>query len=94
MKITKRQLRRIIREEKSRLLKEQADMRNLAELGDEIYSALEDVIMGNLPAGVDFLNTEEFAAFEKSVMDGLNQMRDRIVRNFSGEIVSREKFER
>ena len=80
MKITKRQLRRIIKEEKRRLQEygEHGPL-DLSGLEDEIYSGLEDVIMGNLPPDVEWLTAEEFGGFEKSVFDALSQMRDRVV---------------
>lgn len=78
MKITKRQLRRIIREEKRRLLKE-TNILELGHLQEPVYSVLEDVIMGNLPLDVEFLTYEEWAGFEKSVFAAMEELRDRVV---------------
>ena len=80
MKITKRQLRRIIKEERRRLQEYGMEgALDLSGLEGEIYSGLEDVIMANLPPDVDMLTAEEFGGFEKSVLDALEQMRDRVV---------------
>ena len=78
MKITKRQLKRIIREEKRRLLNET----NVLELGllqEQVYSVLEDVVMGNIPPDIDFLTLEEWGGFEKSVFAAMEELRDRVV---------------
>ena len=83
MKITKRQLRKIIREEKTKLLKEQGDFGGdtleLGHLQPAVYSQLEDVVMENIPPDVDFLTLEEWAGFEKSVFAAMEELRDRIV---------------
>ena len=79
MRITKRQLRRIIREEKARLLKEQASP--LAGRGNEVYSALEDVFMQFAPddEGIGYTSPADFMAFRESVMDGLAELEDRVM---------------
>ena len=82
MRITKRQLRRIIKEEKARLLRENPSP--FAGRGEEVYSALEDVFMAYAPDDVDFLSEEEFAEFEKSVADGMAIMKDRVVHGQPG----------
>ena len=78
MKITKRQLRRIIREEKQRLLEQTSP---LAGKGNEVYSALEDVFMAFAPDddGIGYTSVEDFTAFRQSVMDGLAQLEDRVL---------------
>ena len=75
MKITKRQLRRIIKEEKARLLNEgrvNFDYRSA-------YSHLEDLFMENLPADIDFVTAEEFAKLEQVVLEALSELKDRVV---------------
>ena len=83
MKITKRQLRKIIREEKVKLLKEQGefggDTLEFSHLQPAVYSQLEDVVMENIPPDVDFLTLEEWGGFEKSVFAAMEELRDRIV---------------
>ena len=87
MKITKRQLRRIIKEEKAKLLNE-VDFVNYdsPRVRDQAYSSLEDLLMTNLPQFVDDLRAEEFATFEKVVMDAVAELKDRAVKNYSGEV--------
>ena len=96
MKITKRQLRRIIRKESARLIKEEkARLLNeidfvsydFPHIRKQAYSKLEDLLMENLPMMVDDLRAEEFATFEKVVMDALAELKDRAVKEYSGEIV-------
>ena len=88
MKITKRQLRRIIREEKARLLNEVDFVDyNVPRVQEQAYSKLEDLLMENLPQFVDDLRAEEFATFEKVVIDAMAELKDRTVKNYSGEIV-------
>ena len=88
MKITKKQLRRIIREEKARLLNE-VDFVNydIPQVREQAYSKLEDLLMEFLPQFVDDLRAEEFATFEKVVMDAVAELKDRTVKNYTGEIV-------
>ena len=88
MKITKRQLRKIIREEKARLLNE-VDFVNydIPQVREQAYSKLEDLLMEFLPQFVDDLRAEEFATFEKVVMDAVAELKDRTVKNYTGEIV-------
>jgi len=88
MKITKRQLRKIIKEEKQKLLNE-VDFVNYdsPRVRDQAYSKLEDLLMVNLPQFVDDLRAEEFATFEKVVMDAIAELKDRTVKNYSGDVV-------
>ena len=88
MKITKRQLRKIIREEKARLLNE-VDFVNydIPQVREQAYSKLEDLLMEFLPQFVDDLRAEEFATFEKVVADAVAELKDRTVKNYTGEIV-------
>ena len=88
MKITKRQLRRIIKEEKAKLLNE-VDFVNydIPQVRKQAYSKLEDLLMEFLPMMVDDLRGEEFATFEKVVMDAVAELKDRTVKNYTGEIV-------
>ena len=88
MKITKKQLRRIIKEEKAKLLNE-IDFVNydLPRIREQAYSKLEDLLMEFLPMEVDDLRAEEFATFEKVVMDAVAELKDRTVKNYTGEIV-------
>jgi len=88
MKITKRQLKRIIREEKARVLNEVDFVDyNVPRVQEQAYSKLEDLLMTNLPQFVDDLRAEEFATFEKVVMAALAELKDRAVKNYSGKIV-------
>ena len=88
MRITKNQLRRIIKEEKSRLLNEVDFVDyNVPRVQEQAYSKLEDLLMTNLPQFVDDLRAEEFATFEKVVMAALAELKDRAVKNYSGKIV-------
>ena len=95
MKITKRQLRRIIREEKARLLNEIDFVSfDFPHMKKDAYSKLEDLIMAHMPLEADFLREEEFATFEKLVTDALSELKDRVVREATGEIVSTTTYER
>ena len=78
MKITKRQLRRIIKEEK-RKIQEQASP--FQGLGEEIYSALEDIFMAYGPEdeGIGYTSPADMMAFRKSVMDALDILEDRVM---------------
>ncbi len=88
MKITKRQLKRIIKEEKAKLLNEVDNVSfDYPHVRDQAYSKLEDLLMENLPQFVDDLRADEFATFEKVVMDAMAELRDRTVKNYSGEVV-------
>ncbi len=88
MKITKRQLKRIIKEEKAKLLNEVDNVSfDYPHVRDQAYSKLEDLLMENLPQFVDDLRADEFATFEKVVMDAMTELRDRTVKNYSGEVV-------
>jgi len=40
-----------------------------------------------LPQFVDDLRAEEFATFEKVVMDAVAELKDRTVKNYSGRVV-------
>ena len=88
MKITKNQLRRIIKEEKAKLLNEVdfVDF-NVPRVQKQAYSSLEDLLMMGLPQFVDDLRAEEFATFEKVVMDAVAELKDRTVKNYSGRVV-------
>ena len=77
MKITKRQLRRIIKEEKAKLL-EVREMR-FDLMYKPVYSTLEDMVMMNLPDDVEYLAEEEFAKLEGVVAAALNELKDRVV---------------
>ena len=87
-KITKKQLKRIIKEEKAKLLNE-IDFVNydLPQIRKQAYSKLEDLLMEFLPMMVDDLRAEEFATFEKVVADAMAEIKERVVKNYSGEIV-------
>ena len=88
MKITKRQLKRIIKEEKARLLNEVDFVDyDTSYVYEKTYSKLEDLLMENLPQFVDDLRAEEFATFEKVVMKAVAELKDRTVKNYSGKIV-------
>ena len=88
MKITKRQLRRIIKEEKQKLLNEIDFVTyDLPHIRKQAYSTLEDLFMTNLPMMVDDLRGEEFATFEKVVMDAVAELKDRTVKEYDGKIV-------
>ena len=88
MKITKRQLRRIIKEEKAKLLNEIDFVSyDLPHIRKQAYSTLEDLFMKNLPMMVDDLRAEEFDTFEKVVMNAMVELKDRVVKEYSGEIV-------
>ena len=78
MRITKRQLRRIIREEKARLLEQTSPFQGL---DNEVYSALEDVFMQFAPDddGAGYTSPADFMAFRKSVMAGLAELEDRVM---------------
>lgn len=71
MKITKRQLRIIIKEELGRMRFDLAYK--------PIYSALEDMVMMNLPDDVEYLTEEEFARLERVVAEALSELKDRVV---------------
>ena len=88
LKITKWQLREIIKEEKARLLNEVDFVDyDVPRVQEQAYSKLEDLLMTNLPQFVDDLRAEEFATFEKVVMDAMAELKDRTVKNYSGERV-------
>ena len=88
MRITKKQLRRIIREEKQNLLNEIDFVSyDLPHIRKQAYSTLEDLFMKNLPMMVDDLRAEEFITFEKVVMDAVAELKDRVVKEYSGKIV-------
>jgi Ser-tRNA(Ala) deacylase AlaX len=77
MKITKHQLRRIIKEERQKLV-EMREMR-FDLMYKPIYSTLEDMVMMNLPDDVEYLTEEEFARLEGVVAEALNELKDRVV---------------
>jgi hypothetical protein len=88
MRITKNQLRRIIKEEKAKLLNEVDFVDyNVSRIQEQAYSKLEDLLMENLPQFVDDLRAEEFATFEKVVMKAVAELKDRTVKSYSGEVV-------
>lgn len=88
LRITKRRLRDIIKEEKQKLLNEVdfVDF-NVPRIQKQAYSTLEDLLMMGLPQFVDDIRAEEFATFEKVVMDAVAELKDRTVKNYSGDIV-------
>ena len=43
--------------------------------------------MENLPLMVDDIRAEEFVTFEKVVMDAMAELKDRVVKEYSGKIV-------
>tara|TARA_Y100000385_G_C13066516_1_gene626958 strand:- start:43 stop:291 length:249 start_codon:yes stop_codon:yes gene_type:complete len=75
MKITKRQLRRIIKEEKARLLAESRVSFDYTSA----YSALEDLFMASLPADIDFVTAGEFSELEQVLRAALRDLKDRVV---------------
>ena len=77
MKITKRQLRRIIKEEKQKLVEMRGMRFDL--MYKPIYSTLEDMVMMNLPDDVEYLTEEEFAKLERVVAEALSELKDRVV---------------
>ena len=88
MKITKNQLRRIIKEEKAKLLNEVDFVSyDIPQVRKQAYSKLEDLLMEFLPMMVDDLRAEEFATFEKVVMDAVAELKDRTVKNYTGKVV-------
>ncbi len=71
MKITKAQLRKIIKEEKNNLLSEQLDSSIVAnDLLDETMSFLENKLYGKYPEE----EVEEFAVEAMSVMGGIEKL--------------------
>lgn len=70
-KITKKQLKRIIKEELGRM---RFDLSY-----KPIYSTLEDMVMMNLPDEVEYLTEEEFARLERVVAEALSELKDRVV---------------
>ena len=77
MKITETQLRRMIREEKQKLV-EMREMR-FDLMYKPIYSTLEDMVMMNLPDDVEYLTEEEFAKLEGVVAEALSELKDRVL---------------
>ena len=77
MKITKRQLRRIIREEKARL--QEQSKSNFENRGGEIYDALEDVVMAHIDVEADFMTLDDWNAFEASVVKAMDEMKERVL---------------
>tara|TARA_B100000424_G_scaffold224380_1_gene184254 strand:+ start:311 stop:562 length:252 start_codon:yes stop_codon:yes gene_type:complete len=75
MKITKRQLRRIIKEEKAKLLNEQADPGIFSE--DYVYDMFADDIMDFLQmdqGGVNFLTEREVEMFRRAVLGAVDKL--------------------
>lgn len=75
MKITKRQLRRIIKEEKSKLLNEQNNPGIFNE--DYIYDMFADDIIDFLQSErgtVNFLTEREVELFRRSVLDAVDKL--------------------
>ncbi len=88
MKITKRQLRRIIREEKARLVNEIDDVSfDYPHMRDDAYEAISSLYKSNKPLMVDYLREDEWKSFEEIVLYALQKLRNEKVRNFSGKIV-------
>ena len=95
MKITKRQLQQIIKEEKARLLNEVDFVDyDTSHVYEKTYSKLEDLLMENLPQFVDDLRAEEFATFEAVVADAMAELQDKTVKNYSGEVVGSTTYKR
>ena len=75
MKITKRQLKRIIKEEKAKLLHETvADMRHMEEAADQAASAISDLFGQDMMKLYD----EEPEAFARPDPNGTGMIRDSI----------------
>ena len=75
MKITKRQLRKIINEEKAKLLNEQSDAGIFSE--DYIYDMFADDIMDFLQmdqGGVNFLTEREVEMFRRAVLGAVDEL--------------------
>ena len=75
MKITKRQLRKIINEEKAKLLNEQSDAGIFSE--DYIYDMFADDIMDFLQmdqGGVNFLTEREVEMFRRAVLGAVDKL--------------------
>ncbi len=75
MKITKRQLRKIINEEKAKLLNEQSDAGIFSE--DYIYDMFADDIMDFLQmerGTVNFLTEREVEMFRRAVLGAVNKL--------------------
>jgi len=71
MKITKRQLRRIIKEEKARLLNEQrATAMGMTSRSDELFDARD-----NLLGLIEMLEPEEFDSYIDSLIRELEMMK-------------------
>ena len=77
MRVTRKQLRKIIREEKTRILQEQTSP--FKGRGGEFYDALEDVVMQYAPDGAGYLSAEDFLELEASVKDAMKELRDRLL---------------
>ena len=74
-KITKRRLKRIIKEEKAKLLNEQADAGIFSE--DYIYDMFADDIMDFLQmerGTVNFLTEREVEMFRRAVLGAVNKL--------------------
>ena len=77
MKITKHQLRRIIKEEKAKILAEQAGP------DDRLFD--DDYLLGELEylldeRGIDTMPAPEFAAFEAAAAEAIERLRREVVR--------------
>jgi hypothetical protein len=75
MKITKRQLRTIIKEEKSRLLNENLDQRLYAKL-DKAYQSLANLqrTLAMAPRGVPRYIDQALADIEGQLLDAIDHM--------------------
>ena len=77
MKITKNQLRRIIKEEKARLLSEQAGPDDRLFDDDYLLEELEYLLDER---GISTMTPPEFAAFESAMGEAVGRLRREMVR--------------
>ena len=84
MKITKRQLRRIIREEKQKLLNENwGDKLKLDS--QEIYDALEVLVVNASPDAIGSWRPDQWLDFKDLVGDAMIALKNRVVKEESEE---------
>ena len=72
MKVTKRQLRRIIREEKARILREQRDPRLVQlfmKIGDPIRNEVETLLWDSIGAGAEDIASDVIKAVNTAIND-------------------------
>tara|TARA_B100000131_G_C17794266_1_gene482664 strand:+ start:172 stop:441 length:270 start_codon:yes stop_codon:yes gene_type:complete len=88
MKITKRQLRRIIKEEKVKLLSEIDNVTfDFPHMQRDAYAAVSSLYKTHKPMMVDYLREDEWANFERLVLNALEELKSEKVKEFSGKIV-------